>query len=77
VMPRISKYFFSFLILVLMVPALWWGNSAKEVIASEEVDKLKAEINERSQRLLQIEKEIAQFEQDLKKVGAEKNTLQK
>jgi murein DD-endopeptidase MepM/ murein hydrolase activator NlpD len=45
--------------------------------ASTEIDKLKSEINERSQRLLDIEKEIAQFEADLKKVGAEKNTLQK
>ncbi len=45
--------------------------------ANDEVQKLKDEINERSNRLLQIEKEIAQFENDLKKVGAEKNTLQK
>ncbi len=45
--------------------------------ASTEIDKLKQEINDRSQRLLDIEKEIAQYEQDLKKVGAEKNTLQK
>jgi murein DD-endopeptidase MepM/ murein hydrolase activator NlpD len=46
-------------------------------VQANEVQKLKDEINERSNRLLQIEKEIAQFEADLKKVGAEKNTLQK
>ncbi len=44
---------------------------------SSEIDKLKNEINDRSQRLLDIEKEIAAYEQELKKVGAEKNTLQK
>ncbi|MCU0678529.1 MAG: peptidoglycan DD-metalloendopeptidase family protein [Candidatus Pacebacteria bacterium] len=61
---------------LLLVPALWWG-SYDVSAQSTEVDKLKQEINERSQRLLDIEKEIAQFEADLKKVGAEKNTLQK
>lgn len=61
---------------LLLVPTLWWG-SYPVAAQTSEVDKLKQEINERSQRLLDIEKEIAQFEADLKKVGAEKNTLQK
>jgi murein DD-endopeptidase MepM/ murein hydrolase activator NlpD len=65
------------IVIVLCVGTLlWWGSYAANA-DSTEVDKLKQEINERSQRLLDIEKEIAQFEQDLKKVGAEKNTLQK
>jgi murein DD-endopeptidase MepM/ murein hydrolase activator NlpD len=59
-----------------LLPALFLTNQLV-MAQSSEVDKLKQEINERSQRLLDIEKEIAQFEADLKKVGAEKNTLQK
>ena len=42
-----------------------------------ELQKLQTEIKERSNRLVDIEREIAGFEADLKKVGAEKNTLQK
>ncbi len=42
-----------------------------------EIDKLKAEIDTRSARLNEIEKEIAGYKADLQKVGAEKNTLQK
>lgn len=61
----------AFLCGLLLIPALWLG-SFDVAAQSSEVDKLKQEINERSQRLLDIEKEIAQFEADLKKVGAEK-----
>jgi murein DD-endopeptidase MepM/ murein hydrolase activator NlpD len=71
-LPNIAAFVFG----LLLIPAFFWGTF--DVSAqSAEVDKLKQEINERSQRLLDIEKEIAQFEADLKKVGAEKNTLQK
>lgn len=42
-----------------------------------EIDKLKAEIDERSSRLIDIEKEIENYKSELKKVGSEKNTLQK
>lgn len=41
-----------------------------------EVDALKNQINERNNRLLEIEKEIAGFQTELKKVGSEKKTLQ-
>jgi murein DD-endopeptidase MepM/ murein hydrolase activator NlpD len=76
-MQLILKFFLLVCIGLFFLPVFWSNELAPEAYASEEVDKLKAEINARSQRLLQIEKEIAQFEQDLKKVGAEKNTLQK
>ncbi len=66
----------AFLCGLALLPALFLTNQLV-MAQSSEVDKLKQEINERSQRLLDIEKEIAQFEADLKKVGAEKNTLQK
>ncbi len=70
--PSVIAFFLGF----FLVPAMWWGSYDVKAQSSE-VDKLKQEINERSQRLLDIEKEIAQFTADLKKVGAEKNTLQK
>jgi len=44
--------------------------------AQSEVDKLKADIAEREDRLHEIEKEIAKFESALLEVGAEKQTLQ-
>lgn len=42
-----------------------------------EIDKLKNEIDARSSRLNEIEKEIATYKLELQKVGGEKNTLQK
>ncbi len=42
-----------------------------------EIEKLRNEINDRSARLGEIEKEIANYKLELQKVGAEKNTLQK
>ncbi len=44
---------------------------------SSEIEKLQQDIQDRSSRLIDIEKEIAKFEKDLKVVGAEKQTLQK
>lgn len=41
------------------------------------MERLQSEIRERNERLGQIEKEIAQYEAELLKVGAEKGTLQK
>jgi len=70
------RFVTAFLIGTLILPSFWWGSSVVSA-QSGQVDKLKQEINDRSKRLLEIEKEIAQFEQDLKKVGAERNTLQK
>ncbi len=43
---------------------------------SSELDKLKQDIQDRGNRLQEIEKEIAKFEAELKEVGAEKKTLQ-
>lgn len=42
-----------------------------------EVERLRDQINERNGRLQEIEAEIAQYQQDLQKVGAEKSSLQK
>ncbi len=75
-MDSIVRHSLAFACGVLILPLLFAGAFSVSAQTSE-VDKLKQEINDRSQRLLDIEKEIAQFEQDLKKVGAEKNTLQK
>jgi len=46
------------------------------VFAESEIDRLRSQIDDRSNRLVQIEAEIAKFEADLLKVGAEKKTLQ-
>lgn len=44
---------------------------------AQTAEQLQAQIEERSERLKEIEKEIAGFETALKEVGAEKDTLQK
>ncbi len=76
-MLRFSKLLAITSICLMVLPALWWGSYSVLAQSTTEIDKLKNEINDRSQRLVEIEKEIAKYEQDLKKVGAEKNTLQK
>lgn len=43
---------------------------------TSEIGRLQGEIQDRSTRLIEIEKEIAKYNQDLKVVGAEKKTLQ-
>ncbi len=47
------------------------------LFAQSDVDALKGQITERTSRLQEIEKEIAGYHADLKKVGGEKNSLQK
>lgn len=47
------------------------------VNAADSVTELQAQIKERNDRLSAIEKEIAAYEEELKKVGGEKSTLQK
>ncbi len=44
--------------------------------AQSEIEKLKADIEERGNRLEQIEKDIAKYENQLKQVGGKKSTLQ-
>lgn len=44
--------------------------------AESEIDRLKNEINSRSNRLTEIDAEIAKYEAQLKQVGGEKKTLQ-
>ena len=45
--------------------------------SAQSIEELKDQINDRSNRLSQIEQEIAQYEAALQEVGAEKNTLQR
>jgi len=68
------KLFVAFLI-GLLLPQLVWMSSPK-VFAVSEIDKLKTEIQDRNNRLAEIEAEIAKFEGQLVQVGAEKKTLQ-
>ncbi len=68
----IAVFGFFFLIITALV-----HSSTLPVRAEEsEIEKLKNQIDERNNRLLQIEKEIAGFQAELKKVGSEKKTLQ-
>lgn len=48
-----------------------------EPAAAQSVEQLQAQILVRNSRLLEIEKEIAEFESALKEVGAERSTLEK
>lgn len=68
------RLFVSFL-LGIVLPSLLLA-SVPNVFAESEIDKLKNEINIRSNRLAEIEAEIKKFESQLKEVGAEKKTLQ-
>lgn len=57
-------------------PALVQAQSTALAV-SEQVSRIKDEISARNDRLQQIQKEIAQYQAELQKVGAEKQSLQK
>lgn len=68
------RLFVAFIIGVLLPQLVFVAPGA--VFANSEIDRLRNEIDSRSNRLAEIEKEIAQFESQLQEVGAEKKTLQ-
>lgn len=68
------RLFVAFIIGVLLPQLLILTPSS--AFADSELDRLKTQIEDRSGRLAEIEAEIAKFEADLNKVGAEKKTLQ-
>lgn len=70
-----TRSFVAFFIGILLVPGLYYGG-INTVFAQSEIQKLQSQIEEKNNRLSQIEQEIAQFEAALKEVGAEKSTLQ-
>lgn len=63
-----------FLLGVTVLPALFF--TVTPAWAQSEAERLQDQIDERNERLAEIEKEIAGYEADLQKVGAEKSTLQ-
>jgi len=68
-----SRTFVAFIIgLVLPVSFVY----VPDAFAQSEIEKLRTEIAERSDRLKSIDAEIAKFELELMEVGAEKKTLQ-
>ena len=69
----IAKSIYVFL-LVGVLCTIFIGTPAS---AQTEAERLQEEIQERNNRLSEIEKEIAGFQAELQKVGAEKSTLQK
>ncbi len=66
----IAAFFFGILLLPLLSGSFHYANAQ-----SSELDKLQQDIQDRGNRLQEIEKEIAKFESELKEVGAEKKTL--
>lgn len=67
------------LLIALLIAPLWVLPPvpvAAQAVDGSEINRLQTEIQSRSSRLLEIEKEIAKFEAELKTVGAEKKTLQ-
>ncbi len=66
----------SFLIGMLLLPIFVYLAPVVSAQVSE-IEKLQQGIQDRGNRLAEIEKEIAKFEADLKVVGTEKQTLQK
>lgn len=58
----------------LSLPVLFLASPS--VFANSEIDRLRDEIENRGDRLAEIENEIAQFEAQLQEVGAERETLQ-
>jgi murein DD-endopeptidase MepM/ murein hydrolase activator NlpD len=66
-----------FVTVCLIAACLFMNSHTGVLFAQSEIDELKDQINDRNNRLKEIEKEIAQYQLDLQKVGAEKSSLQK
>lgn len=71
-----SKLFVAFCIGILL-PQLVFLIPEQAAAQATELERLREEINERGDRLAEIESEIAQYESELQEVGAEKQTLQR
>jgi murein DD-endopeptidase MepM/ murein hydrolase activator NlpD len=68
-----TRSFVAFLV-GISLPVLFLASPS--VFANSEIDRLRDEIENRGDRLAEIENEIAQFEAQLQEVGAERETLQ-
>lgn len=71
----IHRRAFAFIGGLLLLPSLFFGGNF--VNAQTDIERLQSQIAERSNRLGAIEREIAEYEAELRKVGAERSTLQK
>ncbi len=74
---RISKLCIASTCITLLVALFMHSSMPVLAQSTAEVDRLKGQIDESNNRLLQIEKEIAAYQTELKKVGGEKTSLQK
>ena len=68
-----ARLFIAFIVGFLIIPVL---SLSPEAFAQSEIQKLQSQIQDRGNRLAEIEAEIAKFESDLQQVGSEKKTLQ-
>lgn len=64
-------------VVVAVTVSLMFFTNAQAVLGASEIDTLKNQIDQRNARLKEIEIEIAAYQGELKKVGSEKNSLQK
>ena len=64
----------AFFLGLLIFPVIWGGGT---LAFAQSIEELRDQINDRSNRLSQIEQEIAEYEAALQEVGAEKDTLQR
>ncbi|MCA9361096.1 peptidoglycan DD-metalloendopeptidase family protein [Candidatus Kaiserbacteria bacterium] len=69
-----SRAYVAFIVGLMIFPVMYFG--VNSVFAQSELEKLQDQISDRTNRLDEIQKEIAKYESALKEVGAEKNTLQ-
>lgn len=68
------RLFVAFMVGILL-PQLFWV-APPSVLAESEIERLRNQINDRNDRLAEIQEEITKFELQLLEVGAEKQTLQ-
>ena len=69
-----QRIFVAFLIGLLLPQAVFL--QSQPAAAQTEIERLQQQINDRNDRLSQIEAEIAKFEAELQEVGAERESLQ-
>ncbi len=72
---RNYKNLIAFSVGILLIPLIFFGTGF--VFAQSEAERLQTQKNNLNSQLSDLEKEIAAYEAELGKVGAEKNTLQK
>ena len=72
----IQRRFALYILCISVVCTPFFAYTTYDAFAQTEVEKLQNQIDDRQGRLKEIEQEIAEYQQQIQKVGAEKSTLQ-